>query len=213
MKCLNCGKEPGYNGTENWTETAIGEWICPQCLEIYLDPAARKAFKAGEKTKDKTKAFRGQPTEKRVSSTLAQCQRETGAVLFKLPVEVRFVGKERIYPARSMSDFVGFSEQGEFIGIEAKSTEDKSLPPSAIRPNQTIFLDAVDATDTGRAYILADFREAGRWFLIDWAWWTENKGARLSNPDLDQWELDPLRFWAFLGGVSPAWNLTKAKTW
>jgi len=204
MNCLNCGKEPGYNGTENWTETALGERICPQCLEIYLDPAAKKAFRAEEKevrrAKDTTKAFRGMAAEKRVSQSLEQCYEETGAVLFKLPVECKLIGGRRIYTARSMSDFVGFARDGHFVGIEVKSVQGNSIPPSAIRPNQAAFLDHLGATANGAAYILADFRDSGRWFMIDWSDWCLWKGARLSNDAMIArgCEVDPLRFWRYL---------------
>lgn len=100
--------------------------------------------------------------------------------------------------AKAAADFNGFNARGHTVAIECKSTEERRLARSAIRPPQAEQLDALAATTDGVPLLAVQFRHVGRdaWgareYLVPYrrAPWTVALSAEgLDEADLADWRL------------------------
>lgn len=161
------------------TPIKAGGAICDDCLrDGCLTPQERRAKEAGERRvaneasrqAHREAVQRGKATEDLIEDAAEALALQKKAWIHKLPTNWRPIGGGRQVPAtKSLVDFIGFDREGCFIAIEAKRCpdRDKRLYLTAVKDHQRAYLDLVDANH-GRAYLLADFPEAGDWYCVPW---------------------------------------------
>lgn len=182
-----------------------GEWglvgggmLCRAHLEMSLrSPEQRKADARAKKESDretrKSAAFRGMETERKVQQSLHTLVADTGWRLTKHPTPAH-------YQRKAIADFNGYTMSGIVLALEVKSTK-KDVWSIAVMPeHQIAYLDDVEqcarrAEKDGGSFVLIDFREAGRWFLVPWVALRTNRIAHLTDAWLAPFESDPLAFW------------------
>jgi recombination protein U len=140
-----------------------------------------------------TRGLRGSNLEELINRTNRQYFDDDLAVIQKLPTSIKPVeldSKKGVitlayFDERSTVDYMG-NVQGIPICFDAKETAKKNLPIANIHEHQIRFMEKF-IKQGGLAFMLVDFTECGRVFLLDYAllkqyWDGAQNGKRKSIP-------------------------------
>lgn len=198
--CVMCGHSATKD--EPLIETMDGETYCQKCaLSQFRTPSEKQAARDLDRKKKADAAFRGMATERKVIRSLSACRQDIGLSLVKVPTPPH-------YQAKSIADFVGYSYGGGFVAMEVKSTVANRWSITVMPDHQVAYLDDVARCTErheiagGGAWVLVDFRKAGRWYWLPWPLLRANRIVHPGDDWAAHYEAHPLAWWKRLKEVS-----------
>lgn len=121
-------------------------------------------------TKKQTTANRGMKFEEQIQKQCDKYKKRELAYIDKLPTAWKVIRKGKYivsaFPeAKSKLDFYGTLYNGDSVYIEAKSTQENSLPLSNFKEHQFLYLEEL-STYTSHVYVIIEMKKHKSVFLV-----------------------------------------------